>query len=301
MSLILNYQITDSEGGSSILKYLKRQEISRKTMVAIKHRGGEILVNGHPQIVHYKLKVGDQVTVIFPKEVRSEGLKPYALTLDIVYEDDYLMVINKPKGLPTIPSIRYPHKTLANGLIHYYNEQHLKSTIHFVNRLDRETSGLLIVAKHRHIHHVLTKEIKQIKRKYYALLKGELGTLQGTISEPIAREKEGNVRRCVRADGQQAVTHYRVLETWSGMTLVECQLETGRTHQIRVHFAHLGFPLIGDALYDEDGLNLGQFLHSYQVQFQHPITKVDHSFETPLPIRFKEHLTNSIENEVEKV
>lgn len=291
MSLILNYNITRSEGGSSLLNYLKKQELSKKTIVAIKHRGGRLLVNGRPQIVHHILEAGDQVTVIFPEEVRSCGLKPYDFKLEIIYEDDYLLVINKPAGLPTIPSIRYPYETLANGLIHYYNKVKLNSTIHFVNRLDRDTSGLLIVAKYRHIHHLLTKDIKQIKRKYYALVKGELDTLQGTISEPIAREQEGNVRRCVSVDGQTAITHYQVRKSYPGMTLVECQLETGRTHQIRVHFAHLGFPLIGDTLYDEQGLNLGQFLHSYQVQFEHPITKVKHCFETQLPLKFQDQIS----------
>ena len=133
------------------------------------------------------------------------------ISQDIVFEDDYLLVINKPAGIPTIPSIRHPHQTLANALVHYYNLKEIESTIHFVNRLDRDTSGLLVVAKYRHIHHLMTKDVKQIKRKYYTLVKGHF-TTTGTIKAPIARLQEGNVKRGVREDGDQAITHYRVIE-----------------------------------------------------------------------------------------
>ncbi len=289
MSLVLTYSITKSEDGLSVLNFLKKQEISKKAIVATKHRGGDILVNGEHVTVRYLLKEGDVLVVLFPEEVRSEGLTPYECLIEVVYEDDYLLVLNKPAGMPTIPSIRHPHQTLANAIVHYYDIIGLSSTLHFVNRLDRDTSGLLVVAKYRHIHHLLTKDMKQIKRKYYTLVKGILSPTQGTINAPIAREVEGNVKRCVREDGDRSITHYRVLETWDNhMTLVECELETGRTHQIRVHLMHLGYPLVGDTLYDSKALTLekGHLLHSYQLSFIHPITKVQHTFETPLPKRF---------------
>ena len=135
MSLILTFHINEEAAGMSLLQYLKQQRISKKAIVATKHRGGQLLVNGSVQNVRYQLNLNDQLTVIFPKESRSEGLTPYEYPLDILYEDDYLLVINKPAGLPTIPSIRYPHQTLANALVHYYNRQGLDSTLHFVNRL----------------------------------------------------------------------------------------------------------------------------------------------------------------------
>jgi len=289
MELTLNYKIATSEAGMSLLNYLKRQNISRKMTVALKHRGGKLLVNGTSQTVRCILKEGDLVTVIFPQEPRSQGLSPYELKLNIVYEDPYLLVIDKPAGIPTIPSLRHPHETLANAIIYYYHEQHLDSTIHFVNRLDRDTSGLLIVAKYGHIHHLLTQELKQIQRKYYAVVKGAMNSSQGTINKPIARVRPGQVRRCVRADGQPAITHFRAIKKWPDLTLVECQLETGRTHQIRVHLAHLGHPLISDTLYDEGAIELeyGQLLHSYHLSFMHPIYKREFSFETDLPSRFK--------------
>lgn len=288
MSLTLVYQITEHDQGMTLLHYLKKLEISKKAIVATKHRGGELCVNNQHQTVRYCLQAGDELKIIFPKEERSEGLVPYDLKLDIVFEDDYLLVINKPAGIPTIPSIRHPHETLANAVIHYYNLNEIESTIHFVNRLDRDTSGLLVVAKYRHVHHLMTKDVKQIKRKYYTLVKGHLIKDDGTINAPIARLQEGNVKRGVRDDGDEAITHYRVIEYQNENTLVECELETGRTHQIRVHMDYLGHPLIGDTLYDEEAVELeaGHLLHSYYVRFIHPITKEVHEFQTNIPDRF---------------
>ena len=288
MSLQLTYQIGPNEKGTSLLNFLKKQEISKKAIVATKHRGGDLRVNGEHQTVRYILQENDVLTVILPPEERSEGLKPYEHRLDVVFEDDYLLVINKPAGIPTIPSLRHPHETLANALIHYYNEHEIESTIHFVNRLDRDTSGLLVVAKYRHVHHLMTKDVKQIKRKYYTLVKGHLKSSFGTIKAPIARLQERNVKRGVCESGDEAITHYRVIQFQGKNTLVECELETGRTHQIRVHMAYLGHPLIGDTLYDDEAITLkeGHLLHSYYVSFIHPITKKKHCFQTDIPQRF---------------
>ncbi|HAX73545.1 MAG TPA: RluA family pseudouridine synthase [Firmicutes bacterium] len=288
MSLQLRFQITKAEDGMSIKDFVKRQGISKKTLTATKHRGGQLLVNDVPKTVVYELKEQDELTVVFPEEVRSDGLAPFAHPLDIVFEDEYLLVINKPPGMPCIPSIRHPYETLANALIHYYNEHKIASTIHFVNRLDRDTSGLLVVAKYRHIHHLLTQDMKQIKRYYMALVKGQVPSEKGSINAPIAREIEGNVRRCVRSDGNHALTHYEVLKRFEDMSLVQCKLETGRTHQIRVHLTYLGHPLVGDTLYDEKALVLekGHLLHSYKLRFIHPITRVGYEFVTELPNRF---------------
>jgi len=271
----LSFAATKEE---SLLHFLKSHELSKKAITAIKHRGGRIEVNGKAETVRFMLQSKDQVTVVFPAEPRGDGLEPWDEPLSIVYEDDYFLVIDKPAGIPVIPTRRYPDKTLANALIHYYDAKGISSTVHFVNRLDKDTSGLLVVAKYRHIHHLLTKNLKEVKRKYLALVYGCPDLRSGTVDAPIARLEELSVKRGVRADGQASVTHYRVLEQQGGISLVECELETGRTHQIRVHMAHIGCPLVGDSLYGND--EGGQQLHSYYLSFIHPITKEGLAFES---------------------
>ena len=267
-----------------LLAFLKSREISKKAVTALKHRGGRIEVNGTPQTVHYPLAPEDEIGIYFPKEDRGSGLSPWDFPLSIVFEDDYLLVLNKPAGIPVIPTLRYPEKTLANALIHYYDEIGIPSTIHFVNRLDKDTSGLLIVAKYRHIHHLLTKDIKQIQRRYLARVIGTPNPPSGLIDAPIARLQEGSVKRGIHPDGQPARTHYQLLDSHPphlpNTSTIECRLETGRTHQIRVHMSHLGHPLLGDTLYGgpPGETTPGQHLHSYYLSFTHPLTKKTHTF-----------------------
>jgi len=216
---------------------------------------------------------GDLVTVAFPPEPMGKSLEPWDLTLNIVYEDEWLLVIDKPSGIPVIPTRRYPDGTLANALVHYYGQIGLDSTVHFVNRLDKDTAGLLVVAKYRHVHHLLTTDIKQVQRRYLAWVNGCPHPLKGTVNAPIARLEEGSVLRGVREDGQPSVTHYEVLKRDGWKSLVECRLETGRTHQIRVHMSYIGCPLVGDSLYgDTSNMGGGQHLTSCFLAFKHPLT-----------------------------
>ncbi|WP_249029662.1 RluA family pseudouridine synthase [Tannockella kyphosi] len=252
--------------GISLKEYLYSMEISRKALKDIKSKG-DILVNGLHQTVRYLVKEGDRIEVIFPKEQHTMSFYPMDLT--ICYEDDHYLIIYKPTNLPCIPTKRYPHHTLANALVSYYHQNNIQATAHFVNRLDKDTQGLLLVSKTRQGHALLSKDIKQVKRVYYCMVEGILeGT--GIIDTKIIK-KEDSYQRIVSSHGKQAITHYQVIKQYKDKTLVECVLETGRTHQIRVHMAHIGHPLCFDTIYgaSQEGT---YYLESIYIQFIHPFT-----------------------------
>ncbi|WP_041139000.1 RluA family pseudouridine synthase [Beduini massiliensis] len=260
-------------------EFIAEHDISEKLLSAIKNNG-DLRVNGEHVTVRCLLRKEDMLEIIFPEEKRGKQLTPAKMDLDILYEDEYLLVVNKPAMMPCIPDHRYHDQTLANGLIAYYESIGLDSTIHFVNRLDRETSGLLIVAKYRYIHYLLSREY--IERKYMALAYGQVS--DQTIDLPIGRLSR-HVRREILPAGKPSVTHCHVLKQGEHFSLVECRLETGRTHQIRVHLSAIGHPLIGDRLYGDIRNSAGTYyLHSYQLRFTHPITKQVLMFVEERPI-----------------
>ncbi|WP_017754652.1 RluA family pseudouridine synthase [Calidifontibacillus oryziterrae] len=279
--------ITEEHNGMLIREFLfKELGISRRALTDIKFSGGDILINDNHVTVRERLNVGDLVTVKFPPEQRNESIIPENIPLNIVYEDEYILVIDKEPYMATIPSREHPNQTVANGLQYYYDEIGLAATIHIVNRLDRDTSGLLIVAKNRHVHHLFSLEQKQgtIDRQYEAIVHGIIEEKNGIINAPIGRKQTSIIEREVRADGQLAVTHYEVVRTFNNRTWVALKLETGRTHQIRVHMAHIGYPLLGDVLYGgTQQLITRQALHSKSLQFYHPLLKENVQFTAPLP------------------
>jgi 23S rRNA pseudouridine1911/1915/1917 synthase len=282
----LTWKVAEEDSGRFVKEFLEEKNISKTALTDIKFNGGDILVNGGHVTVRHSLREGETLSVLFPPEVPSEGLMPEKIPLDVVYEDEYILVINKPPFLSSIPSREHPTGSLSHGLLHYYDQHHISSTVHLVNRLDRDTSGLLIVAKHRHVHHLFSKEQKlhHIQRTYHALVHGELADDNGTIDAPIGRKTESIIEREVRADGQQAVTHYEVLERLEGYTYIQLKLETGRTHQIRVHLSHLGHPLLGDELYGGTRENITrQALHSHDLHFYHPLLQKSLSFTADIP------------------
>lgn len=283
----LKWIISKQDDGKLIRQFLKEQEISKAALIDIKFSGGSITVNSELVTVRYALQEGEVLQIVFPLEKPSDGLKKENIPLDIVFEDDFIIVINKPSNMSTIPSREHPVGSLANALLHYYEQTNIYSTIHIVNRLDRDTSGLLLVAKHRFIHHLLSKQQKMssIKRRYEAFVHGHLPSKVDTINAPIGRKDDSIIEREVRVnDGQTAVTHYRVLEEFEEYSHVSLQLETGRTHQIRVHLAHIGHPLVGDDLYGgtRNVINR-QALHSCELSFIHPITQEQLTFSVRLP------------------
>lgn len=282
----LQWEISEKQSGKIIRDFLKEHEISKTALTDIKFAGGFIRVNDTDVNVRYQLKGGDMLKVGFPEEAQSEGMKGENIPLNIVYEDDYVLVVNKPAGMSTIPSREHPTGSLANGLLGYYEKIGLKATTHIVTRLDRDTSGIVLIAKHRHVHHLfsLQQRSRGVDRIYNAFVEGAVKTDKGTIEEPIARKKDSIIEREVSEDGQYACTHYEVVSRNEAFTYLRLKLETGRTHQIRVHLSYLGHPLAGDELYGGSRhLIARQALHCSRLTFFHPFLQKNLTFSQPLP------------------
>jgi 23S rRNA pseudouridine1911/1915/1917 synthase len=278
--------IEKKDAGKLIREFLKEQDISRTALTDIKFKGGSIQVNDREENVRFRLNEGNSLKILFPPEEPSEGIKSENIPLDIIFEDESLLVVNKPSGMNTIPSREHPAGSLANALIGYYGRTGIKATSHIVTRLDRNTSGLVLIAKHRHVHHLFSEAQKKgtVKRTYEAFASGSLVFDNGKIEEPIGRKLESIIEREVRADGQYACTYYQVLKRYQEFTHTELRLETGRTHQIRVHMAFFGHPLLGDDLYGGDTTRIKrQALHCKQLTFVHPFTKAEMTFTAPMP------------------
>ncbi|KIL77668.1 RluA family pseudouridine synthase [Bacillus badius] len=286
MRFQLIWTAAEQDEGKLLRDFLMEQHVSRRALTDIKFGGGRISVNGHEENVRFQLAQGDKVTVLFPREVPSEGILKEHFPLSVVFEDEYLLVVEKPAGMSTIPSREHPSGSLANGLLGYYEERGIEATVHVVTRLDRDTSGLVLIAKHRHVHHLCSEMQKrnEISRAYEALAEGVISSAGGIIEEPIGRKETSIIEREVRADGQYACTAFKVLQTFPDFTRAALKLRTGRTHQIRVHLSHIGHPLLGDELYGGSLAKIDrQALHCHQLAFCHPITQKPLYFECPLP------------------
>lgn len=261
------YIVTIKDQGMLLREFILDQGISAKALKRIKGLG-KIVCNEEEKTVRYLVQEGDRITITFPKE--ESRMEQNEIPLDIYYEDANYIILDKPVGMPCIPTKRYPNQTLANALVYYYQEKQIATTVHLVNRLDKETGGLLVVAKHSQAHFLLSRNIKQVQRIYHCLVRGRLEG-EGVVNAPIARDST-SIKRIVASDGKEALTKYRVISHQKDITLVECQLETGRTHQIRVHMAHIGHPLVSDPLYGEKTLQ-PFYLESVKVSFIDPFTK----------------------------
>lgn len=246
-----------------------------------------ILINGQWEYMKHILQPGEILTVHVQEEVSSGKIPPVELPLDIVYEDEDILVVNKPADMPIHPSLNNYYNSLANALAWYFEQQNKPFVFRCINRLDRDTSGLTIIAKHILSAGILSSMVAQraIHREYLAVVRGEIIPTQGTIDAPIGRKGDSIIERMVDYEkGEHAVTHYQLAEYKNGHSLLSIHLETGRTHQIRVHMKHIGFPLIGDYLYNPDMEYMQrQALHSHRLQFTHPITGENMDFTAPLP------------------
>ncbi|OBW58603.1 RluA family pseudouridine synthase [Solibacillus sp. FSL W7-1472] len=253
-----------------------------------------ILVNGAAVKAKYKVKQGDIIEVTIP-EVEDLEIIPEDLNLEIVYEDADVLVVNKPRGMVVHPAPGHATGTLVNGLMHHCKDLSGINGVArpgIVHRIDKDTSGLLMVAKNDVAHESLVNQLveKSVTRKYTALVHGHIAHEKGTIDAPIGRDQKDRQKQAVVDKGKHAVTHFQVIERFGEFTLVECRLETGRTHQIRVHMNYIGFPLAGDPKYGpRKTIDFsGQVLHAGVLGFIHPVTKEYLEFESPLPEDFKQ-------------
>ena len=287
MDRMLDYTVQINEDGLRVEQFLRRRGYSRQNLVELKKMPLSILVNGSPRRLNEILTDMDTLTVHIQEHVSSLQIPPVHLPLDIIYEDEDIIVINKPAGMPVHPSINNYTNTLANGLAWYYREQGKPFIFRCTNRLDRDTSGLTIIAKHMLSSNILSRMTvrHEIRREYLAIVRGSVQPAEGTISAPLSRKPGSVIERIVDFDhGERAVTHYHVVEEKNGHSLVSLLLETGRTHQIRIHMKYLGFPLIGDYLYNPDMEYMQrQALHSCRLALNHPITGEKLEFRAPLP------------------
>lgn len=288
MKRILNYTITDSGKDQTVLSFLRSHGYSRGVIIHLKKTPEGIRKNGVWCYVSEPLEPGDLLTVILDEQESSQGILPVALPFPVIYEDADILVVNKPAGMPIHPSMNNHSNTLANSAMYYFSQKGESFVYRCVNRLDRDTSGLTVLAKNMLAAAVLASPsgMKTIRREYLALVQGKT-PMQGRIEAPIARKEDSCIERRVDFEkGDPAITHYSRLryDGTKDLSLIRLRLETGRTHQIRVHMKYAGFPLIGDFLYHPDFTYIKrQALHSAHLSFVHPVTEKPLQFDAPLP------------------
>ncbi len=284
----IQYQITKEDSGLTILDFLKKQEYSYHLITQLKKTNRGILLGDDWKYVVDPVTEGDLLTIVIEEHDTPSQILAKDLAFPIIYEDEDYFVINKPADMPIHPSLHNYENTLANAAAYHYKKNKETFVYRCVNRLDRDTTGLTILAKHGLSSAILGKQVQNhsLSRSYLAIVKGNLPEKKSCINAPIARKGDSIIERVVDFEkGESACTHYEVLAESNGYSLLRLRLETGRTHQIRVHMKYLGFPLIGDALYNpKDHSMARQALHSAKLEFTHPITKKAVSYWAPLPL-----------------
>ena len=283
--MILEYKVKDSKY-KNINQILKQEfEISSRLLQKIIFYK-KVCLNGSTTDTRNAVKMDDIITVNLDFEEDSENIIPTQMKLNIIFEDDALLVLNKPAGIAIHPSILHYDNSLSNGVKYYFESIGLKRKIRPINRLDLNTSGLVLLAKNQYIQECLIKQMNSniFKKEYIAIVKGHFENKSGTINLPIARKPNSIIERCISSDGQEAITDYEIINEIGDLSIVKCILKTGRTHQIRVHLASIGHPLIGDSMYgSQSELINRQALHSYKISFIHPITQKNLELTCELP------------------
>lgn len=289
-------EIKVSNGDVRIDTFLSSETEYSRSRLSKFIKEGQVLVNGKTISSSFKVKEGD---IVWFNDVQDEEIDVTAekMDIDIVYEDDYLAVISKKSGIVVHPAVGNYSHTLVNGLMYHFNNISKGGTIRpgIVHRLDKDTSGLMVVAKNDLVHDKLSNMIKekQVERKYLALVWGTIKHEKGTIDAPIGRDLNNRQKYTVTdINSKDSVTHFKVLERFKDVTLIECKLDTGRTHQIRVHMEYIGHPIVNDPVYGKRKIinNFGQMLHSKSIRFVHPVTLEELFFEVDPPEEFNQIL-----------
>jgi 23S rRNA pseudouridine1911/1915/1917 synthase len=295
-NIAFDYVVLETDDSMRIDRFLslKLEGISRSLVQRLIDEN-KILVNSNPVKSSYKVKNGDLLEVC-DFGLEETDILPVNIPLEIVYEDEELLVINKPSGMVVHPAPGHYQDTLVNGLL--WHIKHLSNSNGsdrpgIIHRIDKDTSGLLMVAKNNEAHDILAKELqaKKTKREYLALVEGVIVNKRGRINAPIGRDRSNRLKMDVVASGKEAITNFEVVEVFEDTTLVRCILETGRTHQIRVHMNYIKHPVFNDPVYSKNNhTEFGQFLHAEVLGFTHPKTKQWMEFKVDLPIEFSQYL-----------
>jgi 23S rRNA pseudouridine1911/1915/1917 synthase len=274
--MILKYEVTDRDDGKAVRHILKnRLEISGKLITKLRNEGKILKNNAFVRTIDI-VRTGDIITAEIDFEEESPNVIPQMIDIDIIYEDESIIVLNKQPGIIIHPTCSQPYGTIANALMHHYAGKGLSIKVRPVSRLDKDTSGLIVFAKNQYVQNHLVRQMndKTFKKQYLGIVHGNFENDRGTICLPIARNPDSIIERIVSEDGAPSITNYAVLAQFKNASLLQFELETGRTHQIRVHCRAISHPLIGDTLYGkpEPGLINRQALHSHKVEFIHPET-----------------------------
>lgn len=282
----LEYVVNELTKYENVKQLLKEEFLMSDRLIVKLKNSKQIYLNNEPTFVNQKLKIGDKILVDLDFEETSDNIVPTKIDLDILYEDDGILIVNKPPFMPVHPSMDHFEDSLSNGIKYYFNSIRLKRKIRPVNRLDKNTSGIVIFAKNEYIQECLIKQMKSgsFKKEYLALVNGIIDKEIQVIDAPIARKNDSIIERCVSENGNRAITEVKLLKTFDNYSLVKCNLKTGRTHQIRVHLCYIGHSILGDDLYGKKSEFIGrQALHAYIVNFIHPLTKKLFKIDAELP------------------